>query len=682
MPALYHFVNYEEQSNQPYTKTVVQKIPGIISILPLEQNIDKTAIPGTIFMGSRDGGLLSGELRIHDGITLGGISIPPPGTVFHMLTKKGNNQKDHLAGAINLGESYLASFLTSSIDFPKELKANTVLIEAVGNYMEHEWSWVSNTANLVITKSDGTTTYDGTSSLYPPYSGFLFEMTELVDTTDLTPIVNQHSLLTHRPLAVAHSKNVSCRYELEFTARALGFSQYDTLITPYSRVKEQVGVLIAQSFDENGKEHNLTALVTPNANSLDNWNPFEIIYNYGKDDATRIYHIPDIQWQGFGHTTTSQPHVGTYFEFGYKFKIKRDKGLFNIIINRPGTDDMSNFSELQISLDLWNNPTFPWLKTLFPRDSGTYGFVANNRDWLFSDIKFIDYEKDFETPEGYMFADGAILDKRIYGALYSKIGDIWNTKSNLKSYEFQIPDLRGHFIRCYKNEYISGKLGARTRKEDTIRKHGHYTLVDDAGGHMHQYFELGINSSLDKPPITPEGTVLNEAHAILQAPGPDAWRGVWAVYANIQKNNPAAEDYFGRIDDVNIGVERIQGSSVPNQNQVRHGNEAKFWNVPWKYKQYESKFDGGDIMEHGVDGEQYDDLSPKPDAVMLGEGTTFPLDIPQLHKHELELDVSQKYPGDASTGSANRPGWMALGPDLPDGEGVPINIKIQTFIKF
>ncbi|NDB79718.1 tail fiber protein, partial [archaeon] len=669
-----------EQGGQPYTKTIVQKVPGIISITPGSQNINKAAIPGTIFMAANEDGSLTGDLRIHDGITLGGISLPPPGTVFHMLTKKGNNQPDHMAGALNLGSPFDQRFFESSVYFPKLLQSNTVIETNLGSHMEYDWFW-ANTANLVLQNSGGGTTYDG--SIYPnAYEGFVFRYLTEPDTTDSNPPIRPDLTNTHRPLAIAMSENVSCRYEFEVTIRALGESQYGGLNYPWNQMREHAGVLLAYKKFPNGEEHTLTAIRTPNAYSQWGWSPFEIVYNYGQPNQTNIARITEADYAGWGYPggSTTTPESGAYYEYGYTIRVRRDKGNFTVSINAATTDMF--YENLTFHLDIWDNPAFPFLR-IFQRDQGNYGFVANHRDWIFSDIKFIDYEKDFETPDGYMFADGKVLDKNVYGALYSQIGDIWNTKTDLKPNEFQIPDLRGYFIRCYKNEYISGTMGVRTRKEDTIKKHGHYTLVGDGGGHMHQYFELGINQDLDKPPITPEGTVLNPAHSTIYQ-GPDSWRGVWAMYA------PSDRADRGDIDAVNVGVERIQGSSVTQQNYIRHSldhstgvtgtpaaNWEKFWKVPWIYKQYETRQDPGDINEHGeYSGAPGDDLTTDPDAIMLGEGTTHPLDIPQLHRHELALGDSINTPK-RSSGY----GWFNV-VDREDGEGVPINIKIQTFIKY
>ena len=91
----------------------------------------------------------------------------------------------------------------------------------------------------------------------------------------------------------------------------------------------------------------------------------------------------------------------------------------------------------------------------------------------------------FEVPDGWFFCDGSIYKKSLLGALYAAIGDTYNKDlSSIAADEFQIPDYRGYFLRSTSDPSISGQAGYQV---DSVRKHGHYTEVDDAGAHTHDY---------------------------------------------------------------------------------------------------------------------------------------------------------------------------------------------------
>lgn len=238
--------------------------------------------------------------------------------------------------------------------------------------------------------------------------------------------------------------------------------------------------------------------------------------------------------------------------------------------------------------------------------------------------------RGFKTPDGWLFCDGSALKKNEYGALYTYIQDVWNTDPNLPADEFQIPDFRGYFLRCFKNERISGKFGAGTRKEDTVKKHGHYTMLDQSGGHVHQYWKME-NLSLAAPPVTSSGVTVN------------GYSGVYGVYAD------PADPTFSAIDNITLADSLIVGGNAESTN-IR---------VP------------GDTGGNTAPMLGYD-LTPTPTKAILGEGFTHPISTPQVHHHYIKMDKSKNVIPNIDGSSST----------TANGEGVCVNIKIQTFIKY
>jgi microcystin-dependent protein len=234
--------------------------------------------------------------------------------------------------------------------------------------------------------------------------------------------------------------------------------------------------------------------------------------------------------------------------------------------------------------------------------------------------------RGFKTPDGWLFCDGSILQKDDYGALYHYIQDYWNTDNSLTSDQFQIPDFRGYFLRCYKNEFISGEFGEGTKKEDTIKKHGHYTVVHQSGAHVHEYWKWE-NLALANPPVTSAGVTVN------------GYSGVYSAWETATDSIPPAADAV------------IEGGHPVSSIIYPPGSTA------------------GDIKPSGTD-----ELTPTPNKVILGENFLQPLNIPQVHHHSVEMgDSKNVYPGLNPSGASGI---------RPDGEGVCVNIKIQTFIKY
>lgn len=111
-----------------------------------------------------------------------------------------------------------------------------------------------------------------------------------------------------------------------------------------------------------------------------------------------------------------------------------------------------------------------------------------------------------EIPEGYHLCDGTALPKTVYPALYTAIGDTFNTAKDAdgnayttQSGYFRLPDLRGRFVVGYRdtdteyNQY--GKTGGEkkhllTAEESGVAEHTHAASTATAGSHSHQYNDI------------------------------------------------------------------------------------------------------------------------------------------------------------------------------------------------
>ena len=70
---------------------------GVFKFSTTTQNRARTSIPGTMAISVDDNNTITGDFRVHDGLTPGGISNPPPGTVSHIITKYDSNFTDNIS---------------------------------------------------------------------------------------------------------------------------------------------------------------------------------------------------------------------------------------------------------------------------------------------------------------------------------------------------------------------------------------------------------------------------------------------------------------------------------------------------------------------------------------------------------------------------------------------------------
>lgn len=235
----------------------------------------------------------------------------------------------------------------------------------------------------------------------------------------------------------------------------------------------------------------------------------------------------------------------------------------------------------------------------------------------------------FNTRDGWLFCDGSILDKIEYGALYDAIGDYWNKSPAVPSDKFQIPDFRGYFLRCYK----SGRpFGYASREEDTVRKHSHYVILNEGGGHTHQYVNWEVN---------PAGTFTTPTSAAPLGVLADSSKPGYNTRAVYAIARPPADIQPYVIGDHTVTYD--QDDSVGNTNP----------DVGWTNTLFEAA------------------PSSPSEYIVMGESFTNPMNTTELHKHYMKTEIPN--PTDMYEGSTS---------SFPDHEGVCYNVKIPTFIKY
>jgi microcystin-dependent protein len=85
------------------------------------------------------------------------------------------------------------------------------------------------------------------------------------------------------------------------------------------------------------------------------------------------------------------------------------------------------------------------------------------------------------APTGYLSCDGSAVSRTTYADLYTAIGDTFGAGDG--STTFNLPDLRGEFVRGY-NSAGSGKDSGRSfgsQQDDAITEHNHYIARNSSG---------------------------------------------------------------------------------------------------------------------------------------------------------------------------------------------------------
>jgi hypothetical protein len=95
-----------------------------------------------------------------------------------------------------------------------------------------------------------------------------------------------------------------------------------------------------------------------------------------------------------------------------------------------------------------------------------------------------------DPPEGFLVCDGAMVQKNDYPQLYNLIGTIFGEDGDL----FQLPDLRGRFVRGFDPQNIrDSDHGFGEPQDDAFQGHSHKTdwkekTVERSGSHCHSLY--------------------------------------------------------------------------------------------------------------------------------------------------------------------------------------------------
>jgi len=100
------------------------------------------------------------------------------------------------------------------------------------------------------------------------------------------------------------------------------------------------------------------------------------------------------------------------------------------------------------------------------------------------------------APTGYLYCNGAAVSRSVYAALFAVVGTTYGVGDG--STTFNLPELRGEFIRGYNNQPSTGLDAGRvfaSTQTDIIKNHTHpaSTSVSDSG-HQHQYAVITASS--------------------------------------------------------------------------------------------------------------------------------------------------------------------------------------------
>ncbi|WP_021168779.1 Phage Tail Collar Domain protein [Sporomusa ovata DSM 2662] len=141
--------------------------------------------------------------------------------------------------------------------------------------------------------------------------------------------------------------------------------------------------------------------------------------------------------------------------------------------------------------------TVTWV-THVGSDARTLGGAT--KDDIIIPVGSIIYRANTIVPSGFLKCDGSAISRTTYAALYSEIGTVFGIGNG--STTFNLPDLRGEFIRGWDNGrgVDSGRVFG-SNQGDTLKLHGHPMFV-------HTYQETTFQSyTTGSIPLGSGGTV-------------------------------------------------------------------------------------------------------------------------------------------------------------------------------
>jgi len=146
-----------------------------------------------------------------------------------------------------------------------------------------------------------------------------------------------------------------------------------------------------------------------------------------------------------------------------------------------GLVELATNPETQSGIDAARAVTPAGLKS-WSDDRGVYG--EDNNEMIGSVAYFI----TTVAPDGWIKANGAAVSRTTYAKLFAKVGTFWGNGNG--STTFNVPDLRGEFIRCWDDgRGVDSGRSFGTFQADEFKEHRHSLPSRDNAGNGNSYIE-------------------------------------------------------------------------------------------------------------------------------------------------------------------------------------------------
>jgi len=398
---------------------------GAFKFATIKDNQKQVAIAGTMNISVDDDNEISGDFRIHDAVTPGGLPTPPAGTLTYMLTEK-----------ICFTQTFVAT-----TDGENSFTANTTLY---GPFVQDDNVRVFLTAN--------STDPNDEFEIDPLKEAFTINYAANNVTIDTAEFINQIK---------AHVAN----------------NVTGETITHPTKIRLQW----------------LDDRVNGGIREKDGW------------------HFCD------GRTLQKSEYAALYKSIGQSWNNMLEiqdviKDGFDLSIDHP-------FNEIKV---IEGNSLFTNFDVNYDENEPE-NLIAYRRSP--TEVQADTWETAERLVEGvhYTKSGGNLFTTTVGNVLDTRWEILILTKK--PSNEFQIPDLRGYYLRSIgswdnRDTAVSGnpqKYGIRTRQEDTIKKHSHFLAFNSAGEHSHDYTPWLYNDRTSTSPnhsaelIMPGGSATKNA---------------------------------------------------------------------------------------------------------------------------------------------------------------------------
>lgn len=431
------------------------------------ENLDKVSTAGSIIISVDDNTDLTGDIRVHDGITPGGISAPPPGTVSYIVTERKLIEEEFIANVHS-------DFITTAPGGIGNAISFTANYPASGNLENGPYRFFG----IQIETARKDLPLDATDALSDKF--FLFPTLRGTGETkfDITHLL----------------RDASTGFQYPYTSE-----------------------LTTSSASNPNRKIERTGLVIP-----DDTEAFRFMYSFDADANTITISADDfifplktgdkIKLQYVDGDTGFQDPDGWFYCDGRRVKKQFYSALFREI------GDIWNISPSD--RDIFD-PGFYTNRATFPfqdiREYFSQGF-EKRFDVNYSNGRV----RVFKAPSGLPndivevptsdYSLGTAGD----GQTYIRFPDDKIPQSGERilvvgtpdSDEFQIPDFRGFYLRAWNSKtYIDTKgvthytpPGIQSKKHYAVQKHSHFIGLATSGKHKHKYipWEFGGNSPFAK----------------------------------------------------------------------------------------------------------------------------------------------------------------------------------------